>query len=36
MRYLPALNAFKYFVGYKDARRLDLLVYFFQKLVFIE
>ena len=20
MRYLPALNAFKYFIGYKDAR----------------
>ena len=27
---------FKYFIGYKDAKKLDLYSYFFQKCVHIE
>ena len=29
-------KGFKYFVGYKDAKKLDLYAYFFQNLVHIE
>ena len=29
-------EGFKYFTGYKDAKKLDLHVYFFQNLVHIE
>ena len=29
-------NGFKYFIGYKDAKKLDLYAYFFQKWVHIE
>ena len=29
-------KGFKYFIGYKDAKKLDLYAYFFQTLVHIE
>ena len=29
-------KGFRYFIGYKDAKKLDLYVYFFQKFVHIE
>ena len=29
-------KSFRYFIGYKDAKKLDLYVYFFQKFVHIE